>query len=48
MIDQDCDGRLTKIELMKVIKLYHLEITEKEINQILESVEDGEERGISY
>jgi len=48
MIDQDCDGRLSKQELMKVIQLYQLDVTEKDIHQILEAFDDGENRGITY
>lgn len=34
IIDQDCDGLLSKQELEKVNRLYNLQIPEKELNQI--------------
>ena len=48
IIDQDCDGRLSKQELVKVIELYGLEISEKELSQILEAFDDDEGKGINY
>ena len=39
-MDQDCDGRLSKQELIKVVTLYGLEISEKELSQILEAFDD--------
>ena len=35
IIDQDCDGRLNKKELLKIVELYQLDISEKELSQIL-------------
>jgi Ca2+-binding EF-hand superfamily protein len=29
IIDQDCDGRLSKAELLNIVDLYQLDITEK-------------------
>ena len=40
IMDQDCDGRLSKQELIKVVTLYGLEISEKELSQILEAFDD--------
>ncbi len=34
-MDQDCDGLLSKVELLKVAKLYNLDIDEKDIDLMI-------------
>lgn len=48
IIDQDSDGLISKDELMKVIKLYGLEIEEKDVNLIMEACDQYGENGINY
>ena len=48
IMDQDCDGRLSKQELIKVVTLYGLGISQKELSQILEAFDDDQGKGITY
>lgn len=35
-MDQDCDGVLSKAELLKIAKLYNLDIEEKDVDLMIE------------
>jgi Ca2+-binding EF-hand superfamily protein len=47
-MDQDCDGVLSKAELMKVAKLYNLDIEEKDVDLMIEMGDQHGEGGINY
>lgn len=47
-IDQDGDGLLSKQELMKVVRLYGLEIDEKDVDLVMELADQHGEGGLSY
>lgn len=47
-MDNDCDGLVKKNELMEINELYNLEISEKEIDLILEEADPLGEGGINY
>lgn len=47
-IDQDGDGLLSKQELMKVVRLYGLEIDEKDVDLVMELGDQHGEGGLSY
>ena len=48
MMDQDCDGMLSKSELMNVAKFYGLDIEEKDVDLMIEMADQHGEGGISY
>ncbi len=48
VMDQDCDGILSKLELMNVAKLYGLDIEEKDVDLMIEMTDQHGEGGVSY
>jgi Ca2+-binding EF-hand superfamily protein len=47
IIDQDCDGYISKEELERTAKLFGLGIDEKELKLIMEACENSE-KGLTY